>query len=394
MNRPSILQLSSAVKRLGTERAFEVLAKAKALEKKGKDIINLGIGQPDFSTPDNIISAGQKALKDGYHGYTPGNGLLELREAVSEEIYFRYEREINPDRILITPGGKPTMFFAILMFGEPGSEIIYPNPGFPIYESVIKFTGATPIPIIPVEKKNFSFNIEDLVEKINETTRLVIINNPQNPTGGFMDQDEINFLVRELEKFPKVAILSDEIYSKIIFDGKKMPSLLRYESLSDRLIVLDGWSKTYSMTGWRLGWSVWPESLIEYATRFCINDHSCPNAATQIAGIEALKGPQNSIISMVKEFQLRRDFIFKELNSILNISSNLPKGAFYTFPNISETSLSGDEFADKLLNEKGVVVIPGSSFGNQGENYVRISFANSLDNIKQAIVRIKEFVSG
>ena len=218
MNRPSILQLSSAVKRLGTERAFEVLAKAKALEKKGKDIINLGIGQPDFSTPDNIISAGQKALKDGYHGYTPGNGLLELREAVSEEIYFRYEREINPDRILITPGGKPTMFFAILMFGEPGSEIIYPNPGFPIYESVIKFTGATPIPIIPVEKKNFSFNIEDLVEKINETTRLVIINNPQNPTGGFMDKDEINFLIRELEKFPKVAILSDEIYSKIIFE--------------------------------------------------------------------------------------------------------------------------------------------------------------------------------
>tara|TARA_Y100000590_G_scaffold133818_1_gene153038 strand:+ start:2790 stop:3950 length:1161 start_codon:yes stop_codon:yes gene_type:complete len=370
---------------LETENAFSILAKAKKLQSEGKDIVNLGIGQPDFPTPQNIVEAGIKALKDGYHGYTPSNGIIELREAVSEEILKNYKIAINPENILITPGGKPTIFFSILIFGNENSEIIYPDPGFPIYRSMIKFSGAKPVPLKLIEKNNFEIDIEKLISLINKKTSLIIINNPNNPTGSFMKKTKIDILIRALEKYPNVSILSDEIYSKIIFDNNKMPSLLKYESIRDRLIVLDGWSKTFCMTGWRLGWSVWPKKLIEHANKLCVNDHSCPNSVSQYAGIEAIKGPQEEVNKIVTEFEKRRDFIFNRLNQIENIDCFKPGGAFYAFPNISKTGLDGEQFSDKALNNFGVALVPGTSFGESAKNFVRISYANSIENIEKAL---------
>ena len=375
---------------LETENAFSILAKAKKLQSEGKDIVNLGIGQPDFPTPQNIVEAGIKALKDGYHGYTPSNGIIELREAVSEEILKNYKIAINPENILITPGGKPTIFFSILIFGNENSEIIYPDPGFPIYRSMIKFSGAKPVPLKLIEKNNFEIDIEKLISLINKKTSLIIINNPNNPTGSFMKKTKIDILIRALEKYPNVSILSDEIYSKIIFDNNKMPSLLKYESIRDRLIVLDGWSKTFCMTGWRLGWSVWPKKLIEHANKLCVNDHSCPNSVSQYAGIEAIKGPQEEVNKIVTEFEKRRDFIFNRLNQIENIDCFKPGGAFYAFPNISKTGLDGEQFSDKALNNFGVALVPGTSFGESAKNFVRISYANSIENIEKAIYKISK----
>jgi len=317
---------------LETETAFAVLAKANKLKNEGKDIINLGIGQPDFLTPQNIVEAGIKALKDGHHGYTASNGLLELRLAVAENIYKSYGVDISPENILITPGAKPTIFFSILIFGDNDSEIIYPDPGFPIYRSMIKFSGAKPVPLKIIEKNNFEIDVEHLVSLINTKTKLIIINNPNNPTGSFMDKSKITELVKKLEDFPNVAILSDEIYSNIIFDENMMPSLLKYETIRDRLIVLDGWSKTFCMTGWRLGWSVWPKTLIEHANKLCINDHSCPSTVSQYAGIEALTGPKDEINKIVLEFQKRRDFVFDKLNQLNNLSCFKPGGAFMLSP--------------------------------------------------------------
>ena len=384
------MQISKRLFDLETESAFSILEKANKLQSEGKDVINLGIGQPDFPTPQNIVEAGIKALKDGYHGYTPSNGLLELREAVSEDIFKSYNVEINPENILITPGGKPTIFFCMLIFGNNDSEIIFPDPGFPIYRSMIKFAGAKAVPLELNEKNNFEIDIDHLTSLITSKTRLIVINNPNNPTGSFIDKHKIDELVNRLEEFPEVAILSDEIYSKIIFDQKKMPSLLNYNSIRNRLIVLDGWSKTFCMTGWRLGWSVWPSNIIQYANKLCVNDHSCPATVSQYAGIEALKGPKNEINKIVSEFESRRDFIFEKLNKENKLNCFKPGGAFYAFPNVSKTGLSGNEFAKIALEKYYVALVPGTSFGESPTDHVRISYANSLENIKKALERLSK----
>lgn len=384
------LKMAAGMGRLGTESAFEVLARAKALEDQGKDIINLGIGQPDFATPDNIVEAAVKALRDGHHGYTPANGIKPLREAVAADIAARRGVDITPDNVLVVPGGKPTMFFAILMFGEPGAEIIYPNPGFPIYESVIAYSGAKPVPMPLHEKNGFSFDADEVLGLITDKTRLIILNSPANPTGGVVAKEEFDKLVAGLEKHPDVAIMSDEIYSRMLYDGRKHTSLLAYESIRDRLILLDGWSKTYAMTGWRIGYSVWPDGLIDTATRLAINDHSCVNAATQFAALEALTGPQDAVDDMVRAFDARRAVIVNELNSIDGFRCLNPGGAFYAFPNITETGIDSRTLQDRLLNEAGVATVSGTSFGHMGEGYIRFSYANSTANIRRAIANIKK----
>ena len=386
------MKIAENFSRLGTESAFVVLAKAKKLEAEGKEIINLGIGQPDFRTPQHIVEAGKKALEDGHHGYTPANGTLELRQSVCAHIKKMYGANIDPARVLITPGGKPTMYFAIMLFGEPGSEIIYPEPGFPIYESMIKYSGAKAVPMYLSDKNNFSFNVKDVISLINERTRLLILNNPQNPTGGLIPKEQIDELVIQLKKYPHVAILSDEIYSRQIYDNKKMPSFFYYPELYNRLIVLDGWSKTYAMTGWRLGWSVWPEELIEKVTRMAINSYSCVSAANQVAAIAALDGPHDFLEDMMDKFSKRRKLIVDGLNSINGITCNNPGGAFYVFPNISGTGLNGTQFADKCLYDAGVAIVPGTSFGKSAKDFVRFSFANSYENIEKALEKIKKIL--
>ena len=382
------MEISKKILSLETETAFAVLAKANELKSKGKDIINLGIGQPDFLTPDNIMDAAIKAIKDGHHGYTPSNGILELREAVSKYIHENYNTEVNPDNILITPGGKPVIFFCALLFGDSQSEIIYPDPGFPIYRSMIKFSGAKPVPLFLDEKDNFEINLDDLKSLINSNTSLIIINNPNNPTGSFMKKQKIDKLIDILNEYPNLHILSDEIYSKIIFNNLKMPTLLKYKSIFERLIVLDGWSKTYCMTGWRLGWSVWPSKIIEFANKLCVNNHSCPSSISQYAGLEAISGPQEELKKIVNEFQKRKELVYREINKLENISCFNPGGAFYAFPNVSKTGLNGKEFADLALKEKGVALVPGTSFGDKANNYIRVSYANSLEKIEEAIKRI------
>ncbi len=384
-----MVEMVAAMDRLGTESAFEVLARANKLSDEGKDIINLGIGQPDFKTPDHIVDAAVKALRDGHHGYTPANGIIECREAVASDIAERRDVNIDPDQIMIVPGGKVTMFFAIVMFGEQGTEIIYPNPGFPIYESVINFTGAKPVPMALHEANNFSFSADEVLDLITPATRLLIINSPSNPTGGYVPREELDKLVAGLERHPHVTVMSDEIYDRMLYDGRKHVSMLEYESLRDRLILLNGWSKTYAMTGWRMGYGVWPKDLIALATRLSINCHSCVNAAAQFAGIAALTGPQDAVDEMVAAFDERRRVIMRELNEIPGFSCVEPSGAFYAFPNISETPFSAQELQDRLLSQAGVALIAGTSFGVQGEGYVRFSYANSKENILTAIERIK-----
>ena len=386
------MEFSNNLLRLGTESAFEVLARAQSMIMKGRDIINLGIGQPDFKTADHIVEAGVKALRDGHHGYTPANGILPLREAVSEDFLNRHNVKVSPENIIIMPGGKPTMFFSILMFGTKNSEVMYPNPGFPIYESLIKYTGAKPIPIKLREELNFSFKADEVLEKINDKTTLIIINSPGNPTGGVIPKEEIEKLVKGLESYPKVTILSDEIYSRLLYENQKHTSLLEFPSIRSRLIVLNGWSKTYAMTGWRLGYSVWPNELLEYANRLCVNNHSCVNAATQYAGLAALKGPQNVVKEMLLEFDKRRKFIISTLNDIPGISCKKPSGAFYVFPNIKNTGLSSQKAQDNFLELSGVAAISGTSFGKMGEGYIRFSYANSLDKIEDAMDRIKKLL--
>ena len=387
------MQLAERMSHLGTETAFEVLARANALAAEGRSIINLGIGQPDFQTPQNIVEAGRKALADGHHGYTPANGIPELRLAVAEDIETYRGVAVDPEHIVIQPGGKPTMFFACLMFGEPGAEIMYPNPGFPIYESAIRFSGATPVPIALHEDTGFSFSADEVLAKVGERTRLIIINSPANPTGGVVQRDELDKLVAGLERHPEVAILSDEIYSRMVYDNQPHVSLLDYEAIHDRLIVLDGWSKTYAMTGWRLGWSLWPAAWIEPAVRLCVNVHSCVNAATQWAGIEALTGPQEAVDEMVTAFDERRQVILDELNAIPGIRCNRPAGAFYAFPNIAGTGLGAKELQQRLLEEAGVATVAGTSFGAGGEGFIRFSYANSVANIREAMARIRRLLA-
>ncbi len=386
----SDLHFAKSLSRLGTESAFVVLARAQALAAEGRDIINLGIGQPDFRTPDHIVEAGIKALRDGHHGYTPANGLPALREAVAADLHARHGTEVNPDNVVVVPGGKPTMFFAVLMFGEPGAEIMYPNPGFPIYESVIRYSGATPVPIRLREENGFAFSADEVLSQITPKTRLMIINSPANPTGGVTPRAEIDKLVSGLADHPQVAILSDEIYSQMLYDGREHVSLLQYPEIRDRLIMLDGWSKTYAMTGWRMGYAVWPDSCVEHVTRLCINDHSCVNAAAQFAGLAALTGPKDAVTDMVAQFDERRKIIVRELNAIPGFRCADAAGAFYAFPNIEGTGLTAKEAQDRFLDEAGVATVAGTSFGAMGEGYLRFSYANSAENIVEACNRIRK----
>ena len=383
-----MLQMAGRMGALGTETAFEVLARANALAAQGRSIINLGIGQPDFPTPEHIVEAGRKALADGHHGYTPANGIPLLRAAVAADLFRRHRVEVSPDLVLVVPGGKVTMFFAILMFGEPGVEILYPNPSFPIYESVIRFSGATPVPIPLHESAGFSFSAEEVLDKITPRTRLLIINSPANPTGGVVPPHELDRLVAGLERHPQVAVLSDEIYGEILYDGAEHVSLLGYPSIRDRVILLDGWSKTYAMTGWRLGYGVWPKALFGSAERLAINCHSCVNASAQFAGIAALEGPREPVDRMVAAFAERREMIVAALNGLPGFRCARPGGAFYTFPNVAGTGFDTRALQAELLEEAGVATVAGTSFGEFGEGYLRFSYANSREAIGEAIERI------
>ena len=387
------MHLSDKMNRLGTETAFEVLARAEALKDSGRDIINLGIGQPDFRTPDHIVDAAIKALRDGHHGYTPAPGIPELREAVAADIVKNRGIEIDPKQVLVMPGGKVTMFFAILMFGEAGAEILYPNPGFPIYESVIEFSGAQAIPIPLLEDRDFSFNADSVLSQITPRTRLVILNSPANPTGGAVAKEEVDKLVAGLAEYPEVAVLSDEIYSRMCYDGHDHVSLLHYPEIRDRLILLDGWSKTYAMTGWRLGYSVWPETLVDQATRLAVNCHSCVNASAQYAGLAALEGPQINVTQMVAAFDERRKVIVERLNALPGFRCRTPGGAFYAFPNIEDTGFDAKTLQNRLLEEVGVATVAGTSFGALGEGFIRFSYASSTESIIEAVERIDGFLN-
>ena len=374
---------------LKPEGAFIVLARAAELAAQGRDIINLGIGQPDFPTAENIVEAAAKALKDGHHGYTPANGIQPLREAVAADILKHRGVAVDPGLVLVVPGGKVTMFFAILMLGEPGAEIMFPDPGFPVYEAVIRFSGAKAVPMRLYEDKGFSFSAEEVLAQITPATRLIIVNSPANPTGGVVPRAEFDRFVAGLEDHPHVAILSDEIYSRLIYEGQRHVSLLQYESIRDRLILLDGWSKTYAMTGWRIGYGVWPPKLFDAALRLAINDHSCVNAPTQYAAIEALTGPQQSVADMVAAFDERRRVIVEELNTVPGISCSTPLGAFYAFPNISGLGRPAEELQTLLLEEAGVATVAGPNFGAAGEGYLRFSYADSADHIRTAVERVR-----
>jgi aspartate/methionine/tyrosine aminotransferase len=383
------VKLSQRTSQLGTETAFEVLGRVRALQAQGVDVVNLCIGAPDFRTPANIVEAGQRALRDGYHFYTPAKGLPELREAVAADIRERRGATVDPDCVMIVPGGKPTMFFAILMFGEPGTEILYPNPGFPIYESVIRYSGAKPVPIELREETGFSFNAKAVLEQVNARTRMIIINTPANPTGGIVPRSELDALAEGLLAHPDVVVLSDEIYGRMTYDGVRHESFLAYDELRERTILLDGWSKTYSMTGWRLGYGVWPRALIDHAERLQINSNSCPSAPVQVAGLEALRGPQDEVARMLAAFDERRHIIVEELNQIPGFRCALPKGAFYAFPNIQGTGLRSKQLEKKLLTEAGVAVLSGTSFGALGEGYLRFSYAASVEEIREATRRVR-----
>jgi aspartate/methionine/tyrosine aminotransferase len=388
-----MLKTIAAFDRIGEENAFAVLARANALAAQGRDIISLGIGQPDFRTPDFIVEAAIKALRDGHHGYTAANGIAPLREAVAADLHKRFKVEVAPDSVMIMPGGKPTMFMSILMFGQPGVDILYPDPGFPIYRSMIEYTGARPIPVPVREENGFAFSAEETLKLITPQTRLLIINSPANPTGGVTPKSEVDRLVAGLEKFPDVCLMSDEIYDHMVYDGEKHVCLLSYPSIRDRLILLNGWSKTYAMTGWRLGYAVWPGKLYDYARKLAVNLHSCVNASAQYAGLAALTGPQDEVDRMVAEFDKRRKVVVEGLNKLPGVSCTVPKGAFYAFPNVKRTGWKAKELASALLNDTGVVTIGGPDFGILGEGYMRLSYANSTENILKALGRMGEFLT-
>ena len=387
-----MLTTISGYDRIGEENAFAVLARANALAAAGRDVINLGIGQPDFQTPGHIVEAAVKALRDGHHGYTPATGIPPLREAIAADITMRTGLEALPENILVVPGGKVTMFMAIQMFGEPGVEILYPDPGFPIYRSMIEFTGATPVPLPIREENGFAFAPQDVEERLSPKTRLVIVNSPANPTGGVTPPEDVRRLVKILTARPDVAVMSDEIYSRMTYDGLEHLSLASFPELRDQLILLDGFSKTYAMTGWRLGWSMWPASLFDKARKLAVNEWSCVNAPAQFAGIAALTGPQDEAEAMVRAFDDRRKAVVEALNGLPGVSCATPKGAFYAFPNISETGWKAKPLADALLQETGVALIGGPDFGTLGEGYVRVSYAAAKERILEAIGRIDGFL--
>ncbi|HLJ72708.1 MAG TPA: pyridoxal phosphate-dependent aminotransferase [Roseiarcus sp.] len=388
-----MLHVNPAFSRIGEENAFAVLARAGELQRQGRDIINLGIGQPDFLTPAHIVEAAVRALRDGQHGYTPATGLAPLREAVAADLKKRLNVDVSPDLVLIVPGGKVTMYMAIVMFGVPGAEILYPDPGFPIYRSMIEYTGATPIPVPVREENGFAFSAEEVLSLITPRTRLVILNSPANPTGGVTPKAEIDKFVAGLARWPDVAVLSDEIYGQMTYDGLAHQTLLAYPEIRDRLILLDGWSKTYAMTGWRLGYSIWPKPLYDNARKLAVNSYSCVNAPAQYAGLAALTGPQDEVSAMVAEFDRRRAVVLEGLNKLPGVHAAAPKGAFYAFPNIAATGWKAKPLASALLEEAGVATIGGPDFGVHGEGFIRLSYANSTENIQRALERIGDFLS-
>ena len=388
-----MLKTVAAFDRIGEENAFAVLARATELAAKGRNVINLGIGQPDFRTPDFIVEAAVKALRDGHHGYTPAVGIMPLREAVATDLHKRFQVTVSPDQVMIMPGGKPTMFMSILMFGEPGADILYPDPGFPIYRSMIEYTGARPVPVPIREENGFAFSAAETLSLITPQTRLLIVNSPANPTGGVTPKSEVDALVAGLERFPNIAIMSDEIYDHMVYDGETHVCLLSYPSIRDRLILLNGWSKTYAMTGWRLGYAVWPGKLYDYARKLAVNLHSCVNAATQYAGLAALKGPQDEVAKMVAEFDRRRKVVVAGLGRLPGVTCATPKGAFYAFPNIKHTGWKAKALASALLEDAGVALIGGPDFGVLAEGYLRLSYANSTENILKALERMGSFLA-
>ena len=388
-----MLRTIRAFERIGEENAFAVLARATMLAAQGRDIINLGIGQPDFRTPDFIVEAAVKALRDGHHGYTPAVGIAPLREAVAADLHKRFKVSVSPDEVMILPGGKPTMFMSILMFGEPGVDILYPDPGFPIYRSMTEFTGARPVPVPIREENGFAFSAAETLALLTPQSRLLIVNSPANPTGGVTGKREVDALVAGLERYPDVAVMSDEIYDHMLYDGETHVCLLSYPSIRDRLILLNGWSKTYAMTGWRLGYAVWPGKLYDYARKLAVNLHSCVNASAQYAGLAALQGPQDETAKMVAAFDERRKIVVDGLNRLPNVHCATPKGAFYAFPNIKRTGWKAKALASALLEDAGVAVIGGPDFGILGEGYLRLSYANSAENILRALDRMGDFLT-
>jgi len=374
---------------LGTETAFSVLARANKLASEGKNIINLGIGQPDFQTPEHIVEAGIKALKDGHHGYTQSTGIPQLREAVSSDIERRHKVNISPDQILIVPGGKVIIFFSAMLMGDKNKEILYPNPGFPIYESAINYSGAKAVPYKLSEDMGFSFSADDILKKINKNTSLIIINSPANPTGGVVPKIELEKLAKGLQEYPNVVLMSDEIYDQFCFGEDKFTTMLSFPEIRDRLIILNGWSKTYAMTGWRLGYGIFPVKLYEIAEKLAVNIHSCVNASAQFAALEALKGPQDCVSHMNNTFKKRADIMYTQLNEIEGFNCQKPKGAFYCFPNITGTNKNATEIQNILLDKIGVATVAGTSFGKFGEGYIRLSCAHSEEAIEEAILRMK-----
>jgi aspartate aminotransferase len=383
------LQLAKRMTRLGTETAFEVLVKAKALEAQGRDIIHLEIGEPDFDTPANIIEAGCDALHRSFTHYGPSAGLMELREVIAQYVSETRRVNITPDEVVVVPGGKPIIFFSVLALAEEGDEIIYPNPGFPIYESMINYVGAKAVPIRLREELDFRLDVDELASLINDRTKLIILNSPQNPTGGVLTKDDIAAIARAIGD-RNIMVLSDEIYSRLIFEGEHH-SIMSVDGMKERTILLDGFSKTYAMTGWRMGYGVMRADLAAHISRLMTNSNSCTASFTQIAGIEALRGSQDVVETMRAEFQKRRDVMVAGLNKIKGFSCRLPKGAFYVFPNITKTGWPSKKLADALLDDAGVAALSGTAFGDFGEGYLRFSVANSIKNIEKALGRVGDW---
>lgn len=385
------LRLAKRMSRLGTETAFEVLNRARELERQGKDVIHLEIGEPDFDTPQNIISAGVNALNAGWTHYGPSAGLPELRKAIADEVSESRGVRVQPDEVVVVPGGKPIIFFSILALIEEGDEVIYPNPGFPIYESMINYVGGRGVPIRLREERDFRLDVDELANLINDRTKLIIINSPHNPTGGVLNKRDIEQIAQAIGD-RNIFVLSDEIYSRLIFDGDHH-SIISEPGFKDRTILLDGFSKTYAMTGWRMGYGVMRADLAWQVARLMTNSNSCTASFSQVAGIEALRGNQSSVEHMRAEFQRRRDMFVAGLNRVKGFSCRMPKGAFYVFPNITATGWKSKPLADALLEEAGVACLSGTSFGEFGEGYLRFSIANSMDNLGRALERIEQWVS-
>ncbi len=383
------LRLAKRMARLGTETAFEVLVKAKALEAQGRGIIHLEIGEPDFDTPRNIVDAGCDALHKGFTHYGPSAGLMELRQVIAQYVGETRRVNVTPEEVVVVPGGKPIIFFTILALAEEGDEVIYPNPGFPIYESMINYVGAKAVPVRLREELDFRLDVNELAALINDRTKLIILNSPQNPTGGVLEKKDIDAIARAIGD-RNIAVLSDEIYSRLIFDGEHH-SIMSIDGMKERTILLDGFSKTYAMTGWRMGYGVMRPDLATHIARLMTNSSSCTASFSQIAGIEALCGPQESVDVMRAEFQKRRDIMVGGLNKIKGFSCRLPKGAFYVFPNITKTGWPSKKLADALLVDAGVAALSGTAFGDFGEGYLRFSVANSIENIEKALDRVNDW---